>query len=415
MLFVGLLVGRTADIALSQCDSPSPSLFDWRQLARAGPVAYGDSLPSPERRRASYAASRSRCRAVRVSRRFPEIAYAPDFRQAVELSNWEFEMPSVAIVQQAPVLLDKAASLGSAVAAVREAAAKGANIVVFPEAFIPGYPAWIWRLRPGTDARLTEQIHSALFTNAVDLGTDDLAPLRAAAREHKVCIVCGLNEREGEFGRGTLYNTVVVIGPDGTVLNRHRKLMPTNPERMVWGMGDASGLKTVATPHGRLSALICWENYMPLARYAVYAQGVEIYVAPTYDAGETWISTMRHIAREGGCWVVGSGFALQAKDIPASFPGKAQLYPDADEWINPGDSVVVAPGGKLVVGPLHKEYGLLYAEIDLESIPAAKRTLDTTGHYARPDIFHLAVNRSPSLPIEFQDASDRKVSTDPAV
>jgi nitrilase len=320
-------------------------------------------------------------------------------------------MPSVAIVQQAPVLLDKVASLDKAVAAVHEAATNGANIVVFPEAFIPGYPAWIWRLRPGTDARLTEQIHSALFANAVDLGLDDLEPLCKAACERKVCIVCGLNEREGEFGRGTLYNTVVIIGAEGLILNRHRKLMPTNPERMVWGMGDASGLRTVATPHGRLSALICWENYIPLARYAIYAQGVEIYVAPTYDAGETWLSTIRHIAREGGCWVVGSGFALQAKDIPASFPGKAQLYPDADEWINPGDSVVVAPGGKLVAGPLHKERGILYAEMDLERVTTARRTLDIAGHYSRPDIFQLMVNRNPLLPIEFQDGSEGKTSS----
>ena len=148
-----------------------------------------------------------------------------------------------------------------------------------------------------------------------------------------------MDERESKFGRGTLYNTVVVIGAEGTILNRHRKLMPTNPERMVWGMGDASGLRVVETAHGRLSVLICWENYMPLARYALYAQGVEIYVAPTYDDGEPWISTLRHIAREGGCWILGSGFALRGFDIPESFPGKAQLYPDGDEWINPGDSV----------------------------------------------------------------------------
>ena len=313
-------------------------------------------------------------------------------------------MPHVAIVQQPPILLDKPRSLDKAVSAVDEAAAKGANIIVFPEAFVPGYPAWIWRLRPGSDARLTEQIHQALFANGIDLSGDDLAPLCNAAATHKVCIVCGLNEREGTFGRGTLYNTVVTIGTDGTILNRHRKLMPTNPERMVWGMGDACGLVTVETPHGRLASLICWENYMPLARYALYAQGVEIYVAPTYDAGEPWLSTLRHIAREGGCWVLGSGFALRGSDIPESFPGKAQLYPDPEEWINPGDSVVVAPGGKIVAGPLHKEHGILYAEVELERIAAAKRTLDTTGHYGRPDIFELTVDRRPLVPITWRDS-----------
>lgn len=312
-------------------------------------------------------------------------------------------MPRVAIVQQPPILLDKPGSLSVAVSAAHEAAAGGANILVFPEVFLPGYPVWMWRLRPGSDGRLTEEIHSALFANAIDLESDDLAPLCKAAAEHSLTIACGMNERDSTFGRGTLYNTIVVIGPDGTILNRHRKLMPTNPERMVWGMGDASGLRVVQTPHGRLSTLICWENYMPLARYAVYAQGVEIYVASTYDDGEPWLSTMRHIAREGGCWVLGSGFALKGSDIPESFPGKSHLYPDADEWINPGDSVVVAPGGKIVAGPLHEEHGILYADIDLARIAAARRTLDTTGHYARPDIFQLTINRRPAAPVVWSD------------
>jgi nitrilase len=315
-------------------------------------------------------------------------------------------MPRIAVIQRPPILLDKSGSLNQAVAAVQEAAAEGAKVIVFPEAFIPGYPAWIWRLRPGTDSRLTGQIHSALFSNAVDLEGDDLAPLRQAAAEHKVCVVCGINEREGKFGRGTLYNTVVVIGPAGSILNRHRKLMPTNPERMVWGMGDATGLRVVETPFGRLSTLICWENYMPLARYAVYAQGVEIYVAPTYDAGETWISSMRHIAREGGCWVIGSGFALQGSDIPQSFPGRSELFPDPTEWINPGDSVVVAPGGKIIAGPLRNEHGVLYADVDLDLVASARRTIDTTGHYARPDIFRLEVDRRPHRPVDFEDAPD---------
>src|SRR6185295_11400042 len=164
-------------------------------------------------------------------------------------------MPRIAIIQRPPVILDKAGTLARAVEAVHEVAARGANVVVFPEAFVPGYPVWIWRLRPGTDNRLTGEIHSALFANAVDLSGDDLQPLCRAAAERQVCVVCGLNERESSYGRGTLYNTVVTIGPDGTILNRHRKLMPTNPERMVWGMGDASGLRVVETPHGRMSTL----------------------------------------------------------------------------------------------------------------------------------------------------------------
>jgi nitrilase len=267
---------------------------------------------------------------------------------------------------------------------------------VFPEAFIPGYPAWIWRLRPGGDMGLAEKLHAALLANAVTIGTDQLAPLCEAARTHEVTIVCGMHERAGNGSRGTLYNTVVTIGPDGTLLNVHRKLMPTNPERMVWGMGDASGLKPVDTPVGRVGALICWENYMPLVRYALYAQGVDIYVAPTYDAGDRWIATMQHIAREGGCYVLGSGCAFKASDLPATFPDRDRLYPNADEWINAGDSVIVAPGGKIVAGPLRNEQGVLTAEIDDSLIGSARRSLDVVGHYARPDIFQLQVNQAKS-------------------
>jgi nitrilase len=308
-------------------------------------------------------------------------------------------MSRIALVQQAPVFLDRAATLARAVAAVDEAAAGGASLVVFPETFVPGYPAWIWRLRPGPDQALAEQLHARMRAQAVDLGGDDLAPLREAAARHGMTIVCGVQERDVAFSRGTLYNTVIVVGPDGKLLNRHRKLMPTNPERMVWGFGDASGLQAVDTPCGRVAALICWESYMPLARLALYAQGVEIYVAPTYDSGERCIATMQHIAREGGCWVLASGCAFQGRDISPAMPAKARLYEDPDEWINPGDSLVVAPGGRIVAGPLHEAFGLLYAEIDLERVGMARRNLDVAGHYARPDLFQLQVDRRPQRPV----------------
>ena len=310
-------------------------------------------------------------------------------------------MSRLAVIQRPPVLLDRQRTLELAVAAVAEAATGGASLVVFPEAFIPGYPVWVWRLRPGADMSLSTQLHALLLDSAVSLGRGDLAPLCNAAREHAVTVVCGLHERDEDFSRSTLYNTVVVIGPDGTLQNRHRKLMPTNPERMVWGLGDAAGLRVVATPCGRIGTLLCWESYMPLARYALYAQGVEIYVAPTYDYGEGWIGTMQHIAREGCCWVVGSGFAIRAGDVPESFPDRARLFPDADEWINPGDSVVVAPWGKIAAGPLSRETGILYADVDTTRCGAARRSLDVAGHYARPDVFDLRVNRRPRQPVVF--------------
>jgi len=308
-------------------------------------------------------------------------------------------MPRIAIVQQSPVFLDRSDTLARAVAAVDEAAAAGARLVVFPEAFIPGYPAWIWRLRPGTDMAMTEQLYSRTLAESVDLSGSDLAPLREAAARREVTVVCGMQERDSSFSRGTLYNTVVVIGPDGSLLNRHRKLMPTNPERMVWGFGDATGLKVVDTPCGRIGALICWENYMPLARQALYAQGIEVLIAPTYDSGARCTATMQHIAREGGCWVLGSGCAFQGRDISPAMPAEAKLYDAADEWINPGDSVVVAPGGKLVEGPLHEQHGIVHATIDLERVGQARRSLDVAGHYARPDIFQLQVNRRPQHPV----------------
>jgi nitrilase len=257
----------------------------------------------------------------------------------------------------------------------------------------------MWRLRPGADMALTEQLHARLRANAVDLGGDDLAPLRQAARARGVSVVCGLHERDVAFGGGTLYNTVVIIGADGELLNHRRKLMPTNPERMVWGFGDATGLRAVDTPCGRVGALICWESYMPLARCALYADGVEIYVAPTYDSGPVCSATMQHIAREGGCWVLCAGCAFQGRDFPATLPGKAGLYPHDDEWVNPGDSLVVAPGGRIVAGPLHESLGILYAEVDLERVGMARRSLDVVGHYARPDLFQLRVDRRQQHPV----------------
>jgi nitrilase len=308
-------------------------------------------------------------------------------------------MSKIAVVQTPPALLDRQGTIEKAVALVGEVAAEGAELVIFPETFIPGYPIWMWRLRPGGDMSLTNDLYGRLFNNAVDLEADDLAPLRTAAREHGVTVVCGMNEREGAVSRGTLFNTVVVIDADGEIVNRHRKLMPTNPERMVHGFGDASGLRVIDTPVGRIGTLLCWENYMPLARYALYAQGIEIYIAPTYDSGDAWIGTLQHIAREGRCWVVGSGFVMRGSDIPEDFPEKEELYPDPDAWVNPGDSLVIGPDGKTTAGPLRQEVGVVYADIDLSAVGVARRSLDVAGHYSRPDLFELRVNREAQKPI----------------
>jgi nitrilase len=307
----------------------------------------------------------------------------------------------VAVVQHPSVALDREKTLQRGVKLMEEAAAKGARLVAFPETWVPGYPEWLWRLRPGDDYDLTGEIHARLLESSVDLAAGQLKPIQAAARRLKQTVLIGINERDGKFSRATLYNTAVLIGPDGEVLNRHRKLMPTNPERMVWGIGDASGLRVVETPSGRVGGLICWENYMPLARFALFAQGCEIYIAPTWDAGSSWVSTMRHIALEGRCWVLGIGSALRGKDIPASFPQRAKVFPNLEEWFNPGDSVIVAPDGEIVAGPLREAHGILYADCDPARANASKRTLDVTGHYGRPDIFRLEVDREERQPVEF--------------
>jgi nitrilase len=310
-------------------------------------------------------------------------------------------LAKVAVVQHPPVTLHRGRTIERGVALMEQAARKGARLVSFPETWLPGYPEWLWRLRPGDDYSLTGEIHARLVENAVDLSAGDLKPMQAAARRLKLTVSVGIHERDGHYSRGTLYNTVVLVGADGEILNRHRKLMPTNAERMVWGQGDASGLRVIETPLGRIGELICWENYMPLARFALYAQGVQIYVAPTWDEGETWVASMRHIAAEARCWVLGNGCAMRGKDIPADFPRRSEIFPDLESWYNPGDSVIVDPRGRIVAGPLHEKHGILYADCDPAVATAAKRTLDVAGHYGRPDIFRLEVDRAPHAPIGF--------------
>lgn len=307
-----------------------------------------------------------------------------------------------AIAQHPPVLLNLNASLARAVEIIEEAAAQNTQLLLFPEAFLPGYPTWIWRLRPGGDMSLGNEIHQRLLANAVNLDAGDLDPICEAAARNQMVVVIGFNERESRYSGSTLFNSLAIINSDGQILNHHRKMMPTNPERMVWGMGDASGLRVVETAVGRIGGLICWENYMPLARYALYAQEIDILLAPTWDSGDTWIASMNHIAREGGCWVLSTATAMQGNDIPQDVPGRDKLFSD-QEWINPGDAVIIKPFGGIVAGPLHQEKAILYADIDVAQARHARKALDVTGHYARPDLFRLEVDRSPRPPVQFKD------------
>ena len=307
----------------------------------------------------------------------------------------------VSIIQQPPVYLNLAKTMDRAVELVEQSARDWCQMVVFPEAWFPGYPTFVWRLAPGAGMSKTDELFALLQANAVDLSRNGFAPLLDAAKEYGVVIVAGYQEIDGAVSGSTLFNSCIIIDADGTIANNHRKLMPTNPERMIWGFGDGSGLNVVETSVGRVGALLCWENYMPLARYALYAQNIDIYIAPTWDSGDTWLATMQHIAREGACWVIGCATALEASDIPTDIPHYNELFPNKDEWINPGDAVVYKPFGGCFAGPMHREKGLLQADIDVGAARASRRKFDASGHYARPDVFSLSVNRAPMRSVAF--------------
>ncbi|MEX0600874.1 MAG: carbon-nitrogen hydrolase family protein [Rhodothermales bacterium] len=297
---------------------------------------------------------------------------------------------SIAAVQASPVFLDRDATIQKACDLIAEAADLGASLAVFPEAFVPAYPVWVWYIPSGKTHDL-RSLYAELLENAIDIPGPATDLLCAAAKKAGIAVAIGVNERNTEGSRSTLYNSILYIGPNGDVPGRHRKLVPTTGERLVWGQGDGSDLGVHSLPFGRVGGLICWENYMPLARYTLYARGVELYVAPTWDRGEPWISTMRHIAKEGRCYVVGCCSAMRLDDLPDRLAFKTTYLSDSAQWLNPGLSVIVDPDGKIVAGPLEKEEGILIAEVDRSTITGSRFQLDTAGHYARPDVFDLRV------------------------
>ena len=299
-------------------------------------------------------------------------------------------MVRVAAVQAAPVFLDRDATIGRVCERIAEAAANGARLIVFPESFVPGYPDWVWTVPAGRGAMLSA-LHAKLLANAVSVPSDATRRIGEAAAQAGVAVAVGVTERNDEASGATMFNTLLWFDERGQLAARHRKLVPTGGERLVWAPGDASGLRAVETSIGRAGGLICWENYMPLARYALYAAGVQIYAAPTWDHGDGWLATLRHIAREGRVLVIGCSIAMRRDQMP---PELAALYPADREWINPGGSAIVAPDGKLLAGPVERAEEILYADIDLDAARGAKWDLDVAGHYARPDVFDLRVDRS---------------------
>ncbi|HET8789430.1 MAG TPA: carbon-nitrogen hydrolase family protein [Actinomycetes bacterium] len=299
----------------------------------------------------------------------------------------------VAAVQAAPVFLDLEASLVKALALIEQAADGGARLLVFPEAFLPAWPAWVDEVLPGED----EAWHLRLLKQSVVVPGPVTERLGAAARDAGVHLVRGVDERE-EHG-GTVYNTVLYFDDGGRLLGKHRKLVPTHAERLVWGMGDGSDLAVHQTAVGRVGGLICWENYMPLARFALYAQGVDIWVAPTLATHEPWVATMRHIAREAACHVIGVAPAARFSEVPESVPDRERLWRGVEprgDWMLDGYSVIVDPAGTVLAGPLVREEGILAADLDLDAARARRRLFDPVGHYNRPDVFRLVVDDRPN-------------------
>jgi nitrilase len=247
-------------------------------------------------------------------------------------------------------------------------------------------------------------LYAELHANAVAVPDASTERLCRAARAAGVAVAIGINERNQEASDSTLYNTLLYIGADGSILGRHRKLVPTGGERLIWGRGDGSDLEVYTLPFARVGGLICWENYMPLARYALSAWGAQIHVAPTWDRGEPWISTLRHIGKESRSFVVGCCQAMRRADIPDRLAFPSQYMSGVPDWINPGGSAIVDPDGKIVAGPAHEVETILYAEVKPEQLVGPRWQLDIAGHYARPDVFELRVHRTPTPMIRRVDS-----------
>ncbi len=301
----------------------------------------------------------------------------------------------VAAVQATYVLMDREATIDRVAELTAGAAGRDAQLVVFPEVFVPGTPIWI-DTQPIWDG--DDDWFRMLAENAVVVPSPATERLGAIAREHKVWLVIGVEERE-QHG-GTIYNTLLYFSSEGMLVEKHRKLMPTGAERTVWGMGDGSTLRAVDTPFGRIGGLICWENYMPLARFHMYAQGIDLWLAPTLAPGDGWIATMRHLARENRMFVVGVNPVLHIDQVPASFPNRDRLVPPAflahnGPWLEAGNTVIVGPGGDVLAGPVREREETLVADLDLGQVSVARRLLDPVGHYNRPDVFRLYVDTSP--------------------
>jgi nitrilase len=301
-----------------------------------------------------------------------------------------------AVVQASSVVFDWEATVAKAERLIAEAAAGGAKLLVFPEAFVSGYPKGLdFGCRVGQRKPEGREDFRRYWESAIDVPGPATDRLGTAARESGVHLVIGVIERD----RGTLYCTVLFFSPNGDLLGKHRKLMPTASERLIWGFGDGSTLPVFDTPHGRLGAVICWENYMPLLRTAMYSKGITLYCAPTADDRPTWVPTMQHIALEGRCFVLSACQMNRRRDYPADYALAAEM--DADQVVMRGGSCIIDPLGKVLAGPVFDEETIIYADLDLADVPRSRLDFDAVGHYSRPDVFKLIVDERPQHPVSF--------------
>ncbi|WGV59471.1 carbon-nitrogen hydrolase family protein [Brevibacillus brevis] len=298
----------------------------------------------------------------------------------------------VAVVQAASVIMDREGSTEKAVSLTLEAGEKGAKIVVFPEAFIPAYPRGLtFGAKVGSRSPEGRKDWFRYWDNSIVVPSEETDKLEEAARKAGVYLVIGVIERDNENSGGTLYCSVLFFGPDGELLGVHRKLKPTASERLIWGEGDGSTLPVFDTPYGKIGALICWENYMPLARAAMYAKGVQIYIAPTADARDAWQATIRHIALEGRCFVLSSNQYVTKDMYPTDLACYDDLASSPDE-MSRGGSAIVGPLGDYIIEPVFGREEILYADLDIRDIAYSQFDFDVVGHYSRPDVFTLLVN-----------------------
>jgi nitrilase len=311
----------------------------------------------------------------------------------------EFTSVNVAVVQAASVVFDRQACLEKAAQFVHDAAARGADLILFPEAFIPGYPRGLsFGTVVGNRSDLGRQMWETYWSEAVEIPGPATEALGAAARDAGVTLAMGLIEKDGHGSRATLYCTLAYFGPHGRLLGKHRKLKPTAAERLIWGEGDGSTLTVIDTEYGRVGGLICWENYMPLARMALYGKGIDLYLAPTADARDTWQASMQHIAFESRCFVLSCNQYFRKEMYPEDFIGRSELEDQPEEMCR-GGSTIISPLGEVLAGPLYGKEGILTAELDLAQVARARFDFDVVGHYSRPDVFQLTVNENPAEPV----------------